>query len=337
MTLLIPVAAVMAFVLTRLIRKNALANNQLDYPNERSSHTQPTPRGAGMAVATVFSCGLTVLWLANKTSDKNFFTLLLPGLIAALIGRLDDIGKLTSAKWRLLGHFGLALTAVWLAGGLPPLPIASQNLEFGIVGDALAIVYLVWMLNLFNFMDGIDLITAIETITICIATALLLIMKTDSTIWLILAVLGASVLGFAFLNLPPAKIFLGDVGSGFIGLTLAVISIIVAKDEPLIAWAFVIMFGVFVADSTVALGRRIVGKETVYVAHRTHAYQRLAVKMQNHLPVSIGVAAINLLWLLPISWLVVDKQILPIVGLLIAYVPLVVTALILQSGKPLAT
>jgi len=327
------VVVIVGFVLTLLIQKSALKTNRLDIPNERSSHTSPTPRGAGLAVVVAFLLGLVALLVDKSISDDVFLAIALPGLIVAVIGLLDDRGHLTSAKWRLVGHFACALLAVWLVGGLPELPLANATIDFGLAGDITAVVYLVWMLNLFNFMDGIDLITGVQTVTTSAGVAMLLLASTESDFWKVFVVITASILGFLFFNLPPAKIFLGDVGSGFIGFITAVISLAIAKDEPLVAWAMIILLGVFVTDATVTLLRRLLSREHVYVAHRTHAYQHLSKKLNRHLPVSLGVGAINLLFLLPIAWLVAESKIIPIFGLLIAYAPLVIVAAFLNAGK----
>jgi len=327
------VVVFVGFVLTLLIQKSALKTNRLDIPNERSSHTSPTPRGAGLAVVVAFLLGLVALLVDKSISDDVFLAIALPGLIVAIIGLLDDRGHLTSAKWRLVGHFACALLAVWLVGGLPELPLANETIDFGLAGDITAVVYLVWMLNLFNFMDGIDLITGVQTVTTSAGVAMLLLTSTESNLWKVFVVITASILGFLFFNLPPAKIFLGDVGSGFIGFTTAVVSLVVAKDEPLVAWAMIILLGVFVTDATVTLFRRLLLREHVYVAHRTHAYQHLSKKLNRHLPVSLGVGAINIFFLLPIAWLVTESKIIPIFGVLIAYTPLVIVAALLNAGK----
>ena len=327
------VVVIVGFTLTLFIRKSALKTNRLDVPNERSSHTSPTPRGAGLAVVVAFLLGLVALSIDNSISDEVFLAIAIPGLVVALIGWLDDRGHLTSAKWRLIGHFACALLAVWLTGGLPELPLVNSTIDFGLAGNIAAVFYLVWMLNLFNFMDGIDLITGVQTVTTSTGVAMLLLVSTESDLWKVFVVLAASISGFLFFNLPPAKIFLGDVGSGFIGFTTAVISLVVAEDEPLVAWAMIILLAVFVTDATVTLLRRLLSREHVYVAHRTHAYQHLSKKLNRHLPVSLGVGAINLFFLLPIAWLVVESEIIPIFGLLISYVPLAIVAALLNAGK----
>lgn len=336
MIALIPIATILTAALTVLIRRMAIKKSQLDIPNERSSHTKPTPRGAGMAVVISYVICLIVMLLTEKISNNLFLTLTVPSVFVAIIGRLDDLGRLTSVRWRLTGHFFAATVAVWFAGWLPPLPIASSAIDFGVFGNIIAVIYLVWMLNLFNFMDGIDLITGIETLTTCFAIAILLASEQENNLWMIAAILAASVLGFMFFNIPPAKIFLGDVGSGFIGFVFATFSIVIANENALIAWSLLILLAVFVVDATVTLLRRIFTRQNVSVAHRSHAYQYLSGRTKNHLSVSVGVGMINLIWLLPIAWLVTTEKLTPIFGVLIAYVPLIIIAFFLKAGKQLA-
>ena len=330
---LLPLSTLIALVLTNLVRKRALKAKRLDIPNERSSHSDPTPHGAGIAVVVAFILCLFFLLIANKISNNEFIAICLPSFFVALIGRLDDLGKLTSAKWRLAGHFICATVALWLVDGLAPLTVTNSPIAFGPTGNFLAVIYLVWMLNLFNFMDGIDLITGIETLTSCGALAIFLFVKTETDFWLVPAILAASVLGFMFLNIPPAKIFLGDVGSGFIGFVIATTSLIVAHENALIAWSIVILLAVFVSDATVTLMRRLIRRENVYIAHRLHAYQNLSSRSNSHLKVSLGIGAINILWLMPIAWLVSNENLQPIAGLFSAYLPLVALAIFFKAGK----
>ena len=195
------VVVIVGFALTLLIRKSALKTNRLDVPNERSSHTSPTPRGAGLAVVVAFLLGLIALLVDNTISDEVFLAIAIPGLIVAIIGWLDDRGHLTSAKWRLVGHFACASLAVWLTGGLPELPLANSTIDFGLAGNIAAVFYLVWMLNLFNFMDGIDLITGVQTVTTSAGMTMLLFVSTESDLWKVFVVLAVSISGFLFFNL----------------------------------------------------------------------------------------------------------------------------------------
>jgi len=328
------VTAAIALALTAMIRRMSLRRGHLDIPNERSSHSSPTPHGGGIAVVAALVVAGLMLLGADKLSTHDFVAVFVPGLAIAVVGRLDDLGRLTSAKWRLFIHFVIAAFAIWYLGGLPELILFDAAIDFSILGNCVAIVYLVWLLNLFNFMDGIDLITTVETVTVCLVAAWILQVKADSDLWMLIASIGAALIGFGVFNLPPAKIFLGDVGSAFIGATIGIVTIIVADESPLVAWSMVILLATFVSDSTVTLLRRLVSRQHVYKAHRTHAYQHLTTRLDSHLAVSLGVGAINLIWLAPIAWLVADSKIVPLAGIAIAYPPLILTAYILQAGKP---
>ncbi len=333
MLLIVLATLVLSFIITSVVRRTAIKRNQFDIPNERSSHNQPTPRGAGLAVVIAFSFSLIVLLIRGDLEQKTFTAIFLPGLIVATIGYLDDRCKVTATRVRLLAHIVAGLVAVYILGGLPPMPVFGETLTLGLLGDLIAVVYLVWLLNLFNFMDGIDSITGIETLSSCLIITILMINKTSSDQWQMPMLLASAVLGFLYFNWPPAKIFLGDIGSGYIGFTVGTISLAMAKTEPVFTWAWIILLGVFIVDATVTLIRRLVTKQRVYLAHRSHAYQHLATQSSQHLKVSLSIAAINIFWLAPIAWLVVDQQVQPIIGVAVAYAPLVGIAIYLKAGK----
>jgi Fuc2NAc and GlcNAc transferase len=223
---------------------------------------------------------------------------------------------------------------VWL-GGLPPLPVFGVVLDLGWMGNSLAPVYLVWLLNLTNFMDGIDGIAGIEAITVCLGGVLLYVVAVPgATSWLAPFVLASATIGFLVWNWPPAKIFMGDAGSSFLGLMLAALSLQAGWVAPKLFWSWVILLGVFVVDATVTLIRRMARGKKFYEAHRSHAYQHAAQRWGAHLPVTLAVGAINLCWLLPVALLVALGSLDGMLGVLIAYAPLVAAALWLKAGKP---
>jgi Fuc2NAc and GlcNAc transferase len=170
------------------------------------------------------------------------------------------------------------------------------------LAGAVAALSMVWLLNLYNFMDGIDGIAGIEAITVCLGGALIFA-ESGSELWLAPVLLLGSVAGFLFWNFPSARIFMGDAGSGFLGYVLGLFCLQAASISSESFWAWVILLGVFVVDSTVALFRRLLRGRRIYVAHHSHAYQHAARRYGAHAPVSLSVGAINLLWLLPISTL----------------------------------
>ena len=127
---------------------------------------------------------------------------------------------------------------------------------------------------------------------------------------------------------------MGDVGSGFLGLMLAALSLQAAGVVPTLFWSWVILLGAFVVDATVTLIRRVARGERFYEAHRSHAYQHAALRWHGHLPVTLAVGAIDLCWLLPIALLVAIGSLDGLLGVFIAYTPMVAAVLWLKGGKP---
>lgn len=321
-----------AVLMTGLLRKYALSRQLMDIPNSRSSHTVATPRGGGVAIVIAFLAALPVLSLSGLLSWALCLGLLGAGALVAIIGFMDDHGHI-AARWRLAGHFiASAWALVWL-GGFPSLQILGFQLDVGWAGGAVAAVYLVWMLNLYNFMDGIDGIASVQAVFVCLAGCLLYWLTDNrELIWMPLA-LALAVAGFLYWNFPPARIFMGDAGSGFLGLTLGILSLQAAWCSSSLFWAWLILLGVFIVDATWTLLRRLFRGDKVYEAHRSHAYQYASRHFGQHRIVTLSVLVINLVWLLPVAIAVALGGIDGFVGLLLAYVPLVVLAMRFNAGK----
>ena len=319
-------------MLTGIIRRYALARNLIDVPNQRSSHQVPTPRGGGLAIVLTFLAGLLILWLIGLLPTQILLSLSGAGGLVAGVGFLDDRHHITP-QWRLTAHFlGAAWGLFWL-GELPPLPVFDHLFYLGWSGYLLAAVYLVWLLNLYNFMDGIDGIAGIEAITVCLGGGIAYVFSVSSAQdWLTPALLLSAVAGFLFWNFPRARIFLGDSGSGFLGLTLGLLSIRAGQVDPELFWGWLILLGVFIVDATTTLLRRVIRGETFHEAHRSHAYQYASRCFASHRQVSIAIGLINLLWLLPIALLVTKGALPGLTGLLIAYTPLVWCAFRYKAG-----
>ena len=325
-------SAVISLLLTDLLRRYALARSLMDIPNERSSHTVPTPRGGGVAIVLTFLTALVVLGLLDALPAASFLAMFVSGAWIAVIGFLDDHGHVP-ATWRLLAHFSGSVVALAWLGGLPPLPVFAFMLDLGWLGHLLAVMYLVWLLNLYNFMDGIDGIAAIEALTVCLGGAVLYgLSEAGNFEWELPLVLMAAVVGFFFWNFPKARIFMGDAGSGFIGLMFGVFSIQAAWIAPELFWCWVILLGTFVVDATVTLVRRVKRRDKFYEAHRSHAYQYASRKYGAHYLVSLTFGGINLFWLLPIGALVAMGLLDGLLGIVIAYIPLVWLAFHYKAG-----
>ncbi len=310
----------------------------MDIPNERSSHITPTPRGGGIAFVSTSLIGFLILLLNDALNRTELLSLCCAGVIVAIAGHLDDRQKISGATVRLVLHAISAIILIVGVGIPAQISLFDRTVNTGIVGSILGVIYLVWLLNLFNFMDGTDGIAASEAIFIALAGAFLnyhvLSHANHSDAAIVLA---ASTFGFLLYNWSPAKIFMGDVGSGYLGIVVGGLSLMAAKQQHELLWVWIILLAVFVSDATITLIRRLARKQKPHVAHRSHAYQHLAIRFNSHAKVSLIVLAINIVWLLPIAFLVADNQIPGTTGVVIAYVPLLIAALILGAGKDSAT
>jgi Fuc2NAc and GlcNAc transferase len=321
-----------AWWLTSQVLRYALAKRLLDIPNERSSHSVATPRGGGTAMVVATLATLPLAASLEWLPWAHVWAVTGAGALVAGIGFVDDRRHLRR-RWRLLGHVAAAIWVLAWLGGLP-LHVFGATADLGWIRHFLAALYIVWLINLTNFMDGIDGIAATEAVTVAACGALLfaVTVQPGDRRWIEPALLSAAAGGFLLWNWPPAKIFMGDSGSGFLGLVLATLSLQAAWATPALFWSWVILMGVFVVDATVTLLRRAFGRKPFLDPHRTHAYQHAAVRVGAHKPVTIAVAAINLFWLFPLAFLVARGSLSGLTGVLVAYAPLIVAAASLGAG-----
>lgn len=326
-------AVLLSTLLTGVARRLALSRGVLDVPNARSSHSKVTPRAGGLAVVAAFSGAVVVLAYTGVVDLRLAAALLGGGLPVALVGLADDY-KSVSAGWRLAVHFAAAAWAMTFLGSslMRPLGAAVALGSAGSILAGLAIVLaIVWTINLFNFMDGIDGIAGVEAVFVAAAGAGLCAAGA-SAVSAAGFVLAGSCLGFLVWNWPPAKIFLGDVGSGFLGYCLAVLALAATRRSPAAGWIWIILLGVFLVDATVTLSRRAVRGARVHEAHRTHAYQFLARRWHSHLKVTLAVSALNLCWLLPLAFFAAVRPRWAIASTAMALLPLVIVALWMGAG-----
>lgn len=327
-----PIAVLLSLFLTGVLRRYALHRSIIDIPNARSSHSVPTPRGGGVAIVLAFLFALIFMASADLQPIAQLIAMIGSGALIAVIGFMDDHGHI-AARWRLLGHFAASAWVMLWMGGLPALTFFGFSLDLGWFGAALAVVYLVWMLNLYNFMDGIDGLASLEAIVSCLAMSVIYYLASqDAMIWAPL-MLAMTVAGFLYWNFPPARIFMGDAGSGFLGIILGALSIQAAWAGSEYFFAWLILLGVFVVDATFTLIRRLVRGDKVYEAHRSHGYQYASRHFGRHFPVTVGVSLINLFWLFPVALSVTLLKLDGATGLVIAYVPLIVLAFKFKAGS----
>jgi Fuc2NAc and GlcNAc transferase len=321
-------ALLLSWLSVYFIKAYAL-KNLLDIPNQRSSHQMPTPRGGGLGIVVAFTAASLMLFLGGSL-DLAGFQALTAALLVAGIGFWDDHRHIP-ARWRFLVHMAAAVIALGLVQGFPLLVMGDWRIELGVFGYALGMAYLVWLLNLFNFMDGIDGIAASEAVFISGALAGFLGFI-DYELALIALSLCFASLGFLLWNWPRAKIFMGDVGSGFLGFVLGLLTLMAGHQEPVYVYVGLILFAVFITDATVTLVRRYISGQKWYEAHCSHAYQH-AARRYGHLKVILAVWAINLFWLLPVASVVFRYPAYALPGLIMAYLPLIYVTVKFEAGN----
>ena len=269
----------------------------LDHPNERSSHDTPTPKGGGLALMAV----VLVAWVAAGLYLESgiLLTWTLPGVALVLAGLswIDDLRALPPVI-RLVAQI-VAVTAILL---LRPMPDAFfQGLLPHALDALLAGIIWVWFINLFNFMDGIDGITGIETIIIGVGVALI----GDGLAALLGGIMAAAAAGFLKWNWHPAKVFMGDVGSVPLGFLLGWLLLDMAGNGH---WAAaMILPAYYLADATLTLIRRALKGEKVWQAHRQHFYQQAVQRGLSHVNVTarvavLGALLVNLAWFAENGW-----------------------------------
>ena len=316
---------------TYSVRHCALASGWIDRPNARSSHTVPTPRGGGVAIVVSF-LGTVAAFTALGTLEPLLgIALLGAGSIVALLGFIDDRSCLR-ARWRFAGHFLAACWVLVCLGPLPPVPLFGRIVDLGIAATLLSALFLVWSINLFNFMDGIDGIASLEAITVSLGGAFVWWLTQPQGDWPIAVAFAACVAGFLVWNFPPARIFMGDAGSGFLGCAVATLALWSSHTASHLFWSWFILGGCFMVDATVTLVRRVARGERFNEAHRSHAYQYAARRHGSHKKVSVAFVVVTLGWLLPIAVAVALHRLDGLVGVLVAYAPLVWLAFRYKAG-----
>ena len=284
----------------------------LDRPNERSSHRTPTPHGGGAALLLAFMVGL----LVSAPWDGAYLLLACVAFLLTLVGVVDDLWDL-SVRLRMLLYLAccLLLAMAWLP--------ANGPMDWLLIG--MVVFAMLWFLNLYNFMDGIDGIAATQCIAACASAALLSWVGgggSGNSYAFFCLLLAAAHVGFLVWNWPPARLFMGDAGSVPTGLLLAGLALLGALQGQLNPVCWLILLAAFITDASWTLLWRLFSGQPVTQAHRLHAYQRLSRHWQSHLLVDLMLLAINALWLFPLAWAVQAMPEYALIMVILAYLPL---------------
>jgi Fuc2NAc and GlcNAc transferase len=315
--------------LTSLYIHFATKKNIHDIPNERSLHTVPTPRGGGISIVIV--CTIAFAYVFSKTSDMLFLSMLFASLGIGTIGFTDDL-KTISSLLRLCVHlFCSGVLIFFLRHHSGGIQLGQVVVPISVFLSALAVLYITWGINFFNFMDGIDEIASLQAIFVSMSTGYFTHVAGLESLSFIYCVIAISSLGFLVFNKSPAKVFMGDAASGFLGFVLAALALISAT-RGISLFTSMILMNAFIMDSTLTLISRAYQKLPVYSAHRDHIYQHLAVQKKSHSKISLGYLFFNMLVSLPLAYASYSKPEYALALWVISCVPWVFAAVIWKAG-----
>ena len=289
------VALLLSVSTTRLVRRLTIALGMLDAPGGRGLHTHPIPRGGGAAIVGVVSLGIAIFMLLGEMGKLPGALMLLCGLGYALLGWIDDRQNL-SIVIRLIVQIALASVYCAMLYRTEPVSIGFGTALPAPVFALFSIIFMVWFVNLFNFMDGADGLACTQSTVAGGCGAVIFALLGDTETALVAAALAGACAGFLKWNWSPARIFLGDVGSYYLGFLFACL---VLFDFYTTAWIWLILLTPFVVDASLTLLRRVARGGRWWVAHREHLYQRLILSHWTHARVSEALAIIIVVILLP--------------------------------------
>ena len=325
------IAFVLSFLGVYFLKKSALRLKIVAIPNERSLHNKVTPRGGGIIIAIVFLAFLLVFYITRQIMVAEFLVLFGGGLIMAVTGFLDDILELKASIRFIIQFFAVGWGLYWI-GGIPSTVFFERLPVLYAIANAVAVVALVWFINSFNFIDGIDGLATSGATFFSLSIGGYFLWQGIEPYGSLLIVLAACSLAFLCFNWPPAKIFLGDAGSNFFGYLFGAMVLITVKNGNLSIWTWLIIFAYLITDTTTTTFLRLCLVKGWYHTHRSHAYQNLARVLDNHKFVTCLITGINVFYLLPLAylsiqyqqyaWLAFAASVIPILGFVLKYGPL---------------
>lgn len=284
----------------KIFRRWSLRRELFDVPNERSSHTVPTPRGGGLIIVLV--CLGTYALAPVVCGGRFHWSYFLGAALVAAVSWLDDVYSVPFG-WRFLAHSAAALPVIFNLGffGEIYLPFV-QTVNIGASGAVITFLWIVWLTNAYNFMDGIDGIAGTQAVTAGIGWLVAGHFLDLPSAGFYGGVIAFSSLGFLIQNWQPAKIFMGDVGSAFLGYSFAALPLL-AKNEnqpennfpAILLPTAVLLVWLFVFDSVWTFAGRALRREKVWQAHRGHIYQKMVTAGWSHQAVAVLYGLLSLL------------------------------------------
>ena len=305
----------------------------IDSPTITSIHKKPTPSAGGISILISYLIFVCVL-VNYVLFDYDAFLVLLSALIPIiLIGLLDDYYSV-SIYIRLFVQFFSSTIIIY------HFQIDTNVLNFQIFSEQsiiiifiFSIILSIWLMNLYNFMDGIDGYASSECIFVSFSASLIAYLNSpESLMYLYLAGIGAANVGFFIRNWYPAKIFMGDTGSVSIGCIFAFFIFYSASESIISIYTWLILLSVFIADASYTLAVRVVTKKNITKAHLTHAFHMLASRKNSHKYVTKLLISINLFWVLPLALLSNAYMDYHVIITILVYLPLFIYLIKIGAG-----
>ena len=291
-----------SLVITRLRLGYSLKRSILDVPNERSSHSVPTPTGGGISIALVTLLGIAVTFYIGAVAFNEFICVSTSLILIASVGWVDDHIDLPF-YWRFVFYSIAVAIVIVVFGGIGKISLGNVVFELSVTASVI-ITFLgfVWLINLYNFMDGTDGLAALQAITSSLFAFFLAITQQSPGTSLLTLTVCVSSLGFLAWNWPPARIFMGDVGSCVLGFMFALLILLGEQQATIPASVWCILLSFFLCDATFTLCRRLVFREKWHQAHSSHAYQLLIKLGMTHQQLALTFIAINVIFLWPMAY-----------------------------------
>lgn len=321
------IAFVLSFIGVYFLKKYAPRLKLMVIPNERSLHREVTPQGGGIIIAIIFLIINLTIYLTGQMKTAEFLALFGGGLVMAFTGFLDDMFEIKRSIRFFIQFLSVGWGLYWV-GGIPHSPFFDSEFALYALANGCVVVALVWFINSFNFMDGIDGLATSGATYFSLSIGGYFVWQGIEPYGSLLIVLAACSLSFLYFNWPPAKMFLGDAGSNFFGYLFGILLLITIKNEQLSIWTWLIVFGYFITDTTTTTFLRICLLEGWFrTPHRSHAYQNLARVFNSHKFVTCLILGINVFYLLPLAYLSIQYQQFGWLAFLASVIPILVFVL----------
>ena len=248
----------------------------IDHPNERSLHERPVSRAGGIAIFAGLAAGLAMVVFVDAPALGSRVGWVLAGaLIIVAVSFADDLRGVSPAV-RIVFHLAAAVCVVLADLSAQRIVLPGTALDLGAAAGALfTVLFVAWMVNLYNFMDGMDGFAGGMTTIGFTTLAVLCALQGATVLAAVSLVVASASLGFLLFNFPPARLFMGDLGSSLLGYLCAVMALSAERSASVPLWIMVLVFSPFIIDASVTLARRIGAGERPWRAHRSHFYQRL--------------------------------------------------------------